>query len=287
MRLIPELAAVLLAGSLGLTACAQAAPGGGGAPGTRPATSQSTSAPAVPATRAPATTKARASTTTGARAATTTAARASTTTTARDSTTTAATAAARPAARATTSGGGSSGTSLAAGRPGAGTYPPGPCRYRSSAGASPYGAQALPDPACTPGAVDPAVTQADLDRTVCREGWTDTVRPPESYTEPLKFAALATYGQPGVAHLYELDHLVPLELGGAPSDPRNLWPEPDDHPEGPSGYYANSKDWVEHELNRAVCDRRVPLAAAQEAVAGDWETALGRLGLPSVPPWER
>ncbi|MGH9073761.1 MAG: hypothetical protein ACRDZQ_06540, partial [Acidimicrobiales bacterium] len=187
---------------------------------------------------------------------------------------------------ATTTKAGSS-SALAVGRSGPGTYPAGPCHYRGGETTGPFTSQALPDPACTPGAVDPAVTQADLDRTVCREGWTDTVRPPESYTEPLKFAALAAYGQPGVAHLYELDHLVPLELGGAPSDPRNLWPEPDDHPEGPSGYYANSKDWVEHELNRAVCDRRVPLAAAQEAVAGDWETALGRLGLPSVPPWER
>lgn len=59
-------------------------------------------------------------------------------------------------------------------------------------------------------------------------GHTKTVRPPVSYTDPVKSKIMVAYhlgaGQPKAG--YELDHLIPLELGGAPSDPANLWPEP-------------------------------------------------------------
>lgn len=53
---------------------------------------------------------------------------------------------------------------------------------------------ALPDPARTPGAVNPAVTQANINDTICVPGWTATVRPPESYTERLKRRQIAEYG---------------------------------------------------------------------------------------------
>src|SRR5207248_165128 len=70
----------------------------------------------------------------------------------------------------------------------------------------------LPDRSCTPGAIDPAVTQATIGSTICRSGYTDTVRPPESQTETFKFdVAEPAYGQHDVHG--ELDHLVPLELG--------------------------------------------------------------------------
>ena len=49
----------------------------------------------------------------------------------------------------------------------------------------------LPDPRCTPGEVSPAVTQANIESTICRAGYTETVRPPESVTEPEKLASLA------------------------------------------------------------------------------------------------
>ena len=68
----------------------------------------------------------------------------------------------------------------------------------------------------------------------------------------------------------ELDHLVPLELGGS-NDATNLWPE---YPPTP-----NPKDKVENTLNAAVCDGRVSLAAAQKAIAADWLTAEKKLGL--------
>ena len=104
----------------------------------------------------------------------------------------------------------------------------------------------LPDHGCTPGAIDPAVTQAKLHRTICRSGYTRTVRPPESVTAPEKRASMAAYGDHGSAHDYEYDHLVSLELGGAANDPRNLWPEP--------GGVPNPKDKVENRLHKLVCN---------------------------------
>jgi hypothetical protein len=128
----------------------------------------------------------------------------------------------------------------------------------------------LPDPRCTPGSIDPAVTQAGIRSTICKSGWTATVRPPESQTEHFKFdVAYPAYRAPA-SERTELDHLVPLELGGS-NDATNLWPE---YPPTP-----NPKDKVENALNRAVCDGRVTLAAAQKAIAADWLTAEQKLGL--------
>jgi hypothetical protein len=88
-------------------------------------------------------------------------------------------------------------------------------------------------------------------------------------TEREKLASLAAYGDSDPAHDYEYDHLVSLELGGAPNDPRNLWPEP-----GPS---PNPKDELEDRLHAMVCDGQITLAAAQAAIAGDWVSSYHRL----------
>jgi hypothetical protein len=131
-------------------------------------------------------------------------------------------------------------------------------------GTAPY---VLPDPTCTPGSTNPQVTPATIGGTICLRGWTRTVRPPETYTETLKREQMQAYGWTGTLSGYEEDHLVPLELGGSPMDPRNLWPEP--------GASPNPKDQVESAANRAVCEGRIPLADAQRAIAGDW-VAFGR-----------
>lgn len=128
----------------------------------------------------------------------------------------------------------------------------------------------LPDPTCTPGTVNLAVTQDNLGTTICRVGWTATVRPPVSVTGKLKKQLDAAYGLPTTTD-GELDHLISLELGGAPADPANLWIEP--------GAIPNPKDTVENQLHRAVCSRLIPLATAQQAIAGDWSTALATAGL--------
>ena len=133
----------------------------------------------------------------------------------------------------------------------------------------------LPDRRCTPGAVDPAVTQANIQSTICRAGYTETVRPPESQTEAFKFGeAYPAYGIPA-GTVSELDHLVPLELGGA-NDAANLWPE--------AGPVPNPKDSVEAALNTAVCDGQVSLARAQRAIARNWRTAASRLGISAPAP---
>ena len=78
----------------------------------------------------------------------------------------------------------------------------------------------------TPGALNPAVTQQSIRETICKSGWTSTVRPPTSYTNALKLRQMRVYRRRGGPSDYQEDHLISLELGGDPRDPRNLWPEP-------------------------------------------------------------
>jgi hypothetical protein len=132
-----------------------------------------------------------------------------------------------------------------------------------------HGVFTLPDRRCTPGAVDRRVTQRTLATTICRSGYTKTVRPPESVTSVEKRRSMAAYGDSGRTSAYEYDHLISLELGGAPNDARNLWPEP--------GASPNPKDKLENLLHRRVCDGRMTLAAAQRAIAGDWVAAYHQL----------
>ena len=147
---------------------------------------------------------------------------------------------------------------------------PGSCRYTY------IGPDPLPDPHCTPGAIDPQVTQADIGSTICSSGFTSTIRPSESVTEPEKEASAAAYGYTGSLHVAEYDHLVPLELGGDPNDPANLWVEPPDNPDATS--FANAKDGLEGRLNSLVCDGRLTLATAQQAIAGNWVWAYQAYG---------
>jgi hypothetical protein len=82
----------------------------------------------------------------------------------------------------------------------------------------------VPDDRVTPGAINPAVTQDNIEQTICRRGWTRTIRPPERYTEKIKRRLLQSQSSPYYdpnARLrdYELDHRVPLGVGGAPQEP--------------------------------------------------------------------
>lgn len=133
----------------------------------------------------------------------------------------------------------------------------------------------LPDPACTPGALNPDVTQDTIGSTICVSGWTATVRPPSSYTTALKKKQIVEYGYSDTnLSDYEEDHFVPLELGGAPRSEENLWPEPHAGSEG-----SADKDTVENKLKKAVCAGEVNLTDAQDAIMTDWTTALSSLGL--------
>ncbi len=117
---------------------------------------------------------------------------------------------------------------------------------------------ASPDYSPPPGSLNPDVTQANIATTICVRGWTRTVRPPLAYTSALKRRQMAERHLAGPPSDYQEDHLIPLELGGHPTDPRNLWPQPI--------HEATVKDRLELALNRAVCAGRVTLGAAQQKI---------------------
>lgn len=152
--------------------------------------------------------------------------------------------------------------------------PAGSCQYRYTTASEP-----LPDPSCTPGAVNPKVSQNNLDSTVCKSGYTKSIRPPVSVTRVEKQRNAESYSYTGDLTYAEYDHLVSLVLGGDPNDPRNLWVEPPSPSHRDKDGVNNPKDVVEVKLSTAVCNRRVQLADAQAAIAADWTTALQRLGL--------
>jgi hypothetical protein len=107
----------------------------------------------------------------------------------------------------------------------------------------------------TPGSLNPDVTQETIGSTICVRGWTKTVRPPVSYTTPLKLEQMQAYAEAGPPADYQEDHLISLELGGNPTDPGNLWPEP--YPR------AAEVDKIENDLNAKVCSGELALAEAQ------------------------
>jgi hypothetical protein len=129
----------------------------------------------------------------------------------------------------------------------------------------------LPNPQLTPGAINPNVNQSNINQTICVRGWTATVRPDESYTETLKKQQIRQYGYSDMRlRDYEEDHLIPLELGGSPTSPRNLWPQPR-HPS--DGWTAAMKDQLENGLSRMVCRGEIGLDNARSAIASDWRRA--------------
>jgi hypothetical protein len=122
----------------------------------------------------------------------------------------------------------------------------------------------LPNHVYTPGATSAAVTQANIQKTICVSGYTATVRPTSAYTTALKTKQLATYykGNCTATTGCEEDHLISLEIGGNPTDEKNLWPEPN----------AQAKDTCENRLKKAVCSGAMTLKAAQVGIAGNWKT---------------
>ena len=113
--------------------------------------------------------------------------------------------------------------------------------------------------ALTPGALNPDVTQATIRSTICRRGWTKTVRPPTSFTSALKLVQMRQYGFTGGPLEYQEDHFISLELGGAPNDAKNLWPERRPR--------ADHVDTIENSLNAAVCSGQISLDEGQRREA--------------------
>jgi hypothetical protein len=107
----------------------------------------------------------------------------------------------------------------------------------------------------TPGVANPDVTQATIEETICTGGWTKTVRPPTDYTNRLKDEQMEAYHRSGTPSDYQEDHLISLEVGGDPTDPRNLWPQPIER--------AVEVDDVEDELNHEICSGQITLREGQ------------------------
>lgn len=153
--------------------------------------------------------------------------------------------------------------------------PAGSCHYRHTSDGQP-----LPDVSCTPGALNPDVTPTTLATTICRKsGYTSGIRPPAGVTGAEKRANAASYGYTDSLHDAEYDHLVSLELGGDPNDPRNLWVEPPSPGHAAGAGPNNPKDAVENHLHTAICAGKATLSAAQQAIATDWTTAETVLGI--------
>jgi hypothetical protein len=127
--------------------------------------------------------------------------------------------------------------------------------HRGRSGPGIYAAR----PTLTPGALNPDVTQATIRQTICSHGWTKTVRPPTSFTSALKLVQMRQYGFTGGPADYQEDHFISLELGGAPDDPKNLWPERQPR--------ADHVDTIENDLNGQVCSGGLGLAEAQRREA--------------------
>lgn len=132
----------------------------------------------------------------------------------------------------------------------------------------------LADPIGTPGAVNPDYTEADIDRTIRVGGWTSTVRPPTSYTTPLKRQMMIEYGYPPDTDpaTLELDHKVPLCTLGHPTSALNLYPQPR---EGQWG--AKTKDICEVMAQHAVLNGLVSLDTVQKGFMSDWTVLYSSL----------
>jgi hypothetical protein len=117
-----------------------------------------------------------------------------------------------------------------------------------------------PDPKLTPGATL-RVSAAD----VCKPGYSKTVRLVGGWEKAHVYKLYGIARRPGV---YELDHLIPLALGGS-NDARNLWPESF----ATEPWNAQVKDKLEERLHSLVCDQKISLREAQGEIAHDWIAA--------------
>jgi hypothetical protein len=146
----------------------------------------------------------------------------------------------------------------------------------------PEDAPYLPNPAWQPGANNPDVTQDNIQTTICVSGYSKKIRPPVSYTDDLKKKQIAQYGysDTNLAN-YEEDHLIALEDGGHPTDPKNLWPQP----RYTKPWGAPEKDTLENVLHQMICSGQLPLDTARQAIASDWVAAYKKYVPASAVPF--
>jgi hypothetical protein len=133
----------------------------------------------------------------------------------------------------------------------------------------------IPDPICTPGAVNPTVAEDVLRnpsfRTACVRGHATTEH---EKAETYRWYRVAHPGHnTGQNQTCELDHLVSLELGGADTL-ENIWPQCGPPNVALRQRYFKQKDAVENYLARQVKRGRMNLSEAQKGIATDWTQYL-------------
>ena len=127
----------------------------------------------------------------------------------------------------------------------------------------------LPDRGCTPGDFYDQVTNANVAQTICRRGWATEHR---DVSSSLRASIYEAYGvkPPHPFPEWEMDHLIPLELGGSNAR-RNLWPE----------HNPARKDDIEDALHARVCAGRMRVTTAWRIFSVDWRR--GQRYLPREP----
>jgi hypothetical protein len=119
------------------------------------------------------------------------------------------------------------------------------------------------DPSCAPGELDTTVT-GPTTQTVCSRAWVTAatqLQPPPSTLEKL----LIEYQLPGNAATYALARVVPVEDGGSPTSPQNLYPLP------VSGFGGlETQTIVAAQLRDEICSRKMTVAEAAKTLEGDW-----------------
>jgi len=146
-----------------------------------------------------------------------------------------------------------------------------------------------PDPVLDARCAQPGRHPGDIGSTICVSGWTATIRPPSSYTGALKIEQIAQYGYTDTSTSdYEEDHLISLELGGAPTDPRNLWPEPyNGQPLRRATDRRAHQRRLETKLKNEVCSGAILLATAQAEIGDHWVHAYYGIQLALSTPTAR
>jgi hypothetical protein len=142
----------------------------------------------------------------------------------------------------------------------------------------------LPIPGLTPGATDPEVTEANIQESICKVThftWTEGHAPPASYLEQLAQQQIKDYGYTDLnPKHYQMDHLIPLSLGGHPTDPKNIWPQV-----LIAKWSARRKDYLEQILHDKVCKGELKLSEAQELFRTNWIEAYKKyIGDPDKQP---
>jgi hypothetical protein len=99
---------------------------------------------------------------------------------------------------------------------------------------------------------------------VCAADYEASVKPMAQWQRD---QALERYGKRPEDFTGELDHLIPISLGGT-NDPDNLWPLPANKEMGP-----DQKKALDAKLHELVCNKTIKLKDAQDAAKKDWVKA--------------